>query len=84
MPVLKEDCPDCGGNVHSESFIGHTGNTNAYIIRTCIGSKGVPGMDGAVFLRRNRDGCGHRAKKTWDSEDKENTEEWNEDWEKWQ
>lgn len=82
MSVLTKDCPRCGGNVHSESFIGHTGNTNAYITRTCIGDNGTEGRDGAFWVN-NGTGCGFRAKKRWDSENPDETTTTNDGWDEW-
>ncbi|MDY6777940.1 MAG: hypothetical protein SVU32_04685 [Candidatus Nanohaloarchaea archaeon] len=65
MPVIDKECPECGGNVHAESYIGERVRGNkAYKKLICIGQKGSPGGDGAFWINRGT-GCGFRARKTW-------------------
>lgn len=84
MGVIRTPCPDCDGQIHSETFVGHTGNTRAYSNYKCIGERDLPvGTDGASFS-----GCGFRAKKAWDSETGEQkrkkvSSETLESWEEW-
>lgn len=83
MSVISENCPRCGGNVHAESFVGHVGNRQAYTKRICIGDKGTEGTDGAFYTNRGT-GCGFRARKTWNSENKAETMETNDAWDEWE
>jgi hypothetical protein len=92
MGVSKLSCPDCGGQLHVESFVGHTGNTNAYVDYSCIGEKDLPtGSDGVAYTSggsMSGGGCGFKAERRWDSETKEEKKkrvrsETLDSWEEW-
>lgn len=72
MGIVEITCPDCGGQLHRESFVGSQGNgKDSYSKYFCVGDsdyhKGFDAASDRGF------GCGFMAKSKGSSEDKTTT-----------
>lgn len=65
--IIEIKCPDCGGQIHLESYIGGD-NRDPYSKYYCIGDRGLPKRsDGRKFKKL---GCGFFAESKGPKDDK--------------
>lgn len=65
--VIEKNCPDCGGQIHLESYVGGDFK-DPYSTYYCIGNRGLPKRsDGRKFRKL---GCGFFAQSKGTKDDK--------------
>lgn len=59
--IIKTPCPDCGGQIHHEVFVGSNRNPTSYSKYDCIGDRELYiGYDAASLVNSGR-GCNFHA-----------------------